>query len=357
MRLIGTLPDERQAHRFGDYLLTLGITTKLMRETGTWEIWVCHEDQLASARLEWEAFRQQPDDPKYQSARSTANQIRKAKAEADRRYEARFRSAHDLWGRPAPGPVTKSLIAICVVVSLLTWFGHGDLLGLRGGPLLYKLTFTGWVKIDLTARGKEQIDKLNLPPEVKEDMLANIEHLAGMGAGMYQMELDPGGLRSGQLWRLLTPIFLHFGVLHLFFNMYALFTLGGLVESRRPWWWYLLFVAVVGVFSNVGEFAWQEVIGRDPFHRVHIFGGMSGVLYGLFGFLWVKSRFDVEPGLRIPQDLILMMFLWLFICMTGAVGPIANAAHVSGLVAGVAWAGAEWGWRRLAEARGRFPAR
>lgn len=69
-------------------------------------------------------------------------------------------------------------------------------------------------------------------------------------------------------------------------------------------------------------------------YGVAFFGGMSGVCYALFGYLMAKTLFSPEPGLLIPRDVIISMLVWLVVCMSGFLGPIANTAHVAGLVIG-----------------------
>ena len=76
------------------------------------------------------------------------------------------------------------------------------------------------------------------------------------------------------------------------------------------------------------------------------FGGMSGVVYGLFGYVWIKSTFCPEPGFATSQGTVIILLGWLFLCMTGAIGPIANIAHVVGLVVGMAVAYVPSFWRR-----------
>jgi GlpG protein len=68
---------------------------------------------------------------------------------------------------------------------------------------------------------------------------------------------------------------------------------------------------------------------------------MSGVLYGLFGYVWLRGSMDPTFGVRLPPDSIAIMIGWLVLCATDLIGPIANTAHVAGLVAGVAFAYAE----------------
>jgi GlpG protein len=67
------------------------------------------------------------------------------------------------------------------------------------------------------------------------------------------------------------------------------------------------------------------------------FGGMSGVVYGLVGYVWMKGKYDPAAGLFLHPWTVIMVILWFFVCLTGYVGTIANAAHAAGLVLGVAW--------------------
>ena len=67
---------------------------------------------------------------------------------------------------------------------------------------------------------------------------------------------------------------------------------------------------------------------------------MSGVVYGLFGYVWMKARFQPELGLAISPNTILFMMLWFFLCMTPWIhslfgSGVANVAHASGLIAGM----------------------
>jgi GlpG protein len=63
----------------------------------------------------------------------------------------------------------------------------------------------------------------------------------------------------------------------------------------------------------------------------------------------MKTRFDPTVGIYLPPDTIAMMVIWLFICMTGRVGPVANAAHVGGLISGMVIGIAPVLWRRLVQ--------
>ena len=135
---------------------------------------------------------------------------------------------------------------------------------------------------------------------------------------------------GGQYWRLITPAFLHFGWLHIVFNSLWLWELGGKVERVMGHMNMLLLFLVIAMVSNGSQFA---------FGGPGLFGGMSGVVYGLLGFSWVAPL--LQPAWRIQPSPTLMLFMvgWLVLCMVGLVeslgfGAIANAAHLGGLLCG-----------------------
>ena len=66
-----------------------------------------------------------------------------------------------------------------------------------------------------------------------------------------------------------------------------------------------------------------------------MFGGMSGVVYGLFGYLWIKVIVDPAAGLAMPSSTVFWLLGWFFLCMTARVGPVANVAHAVGLGVGM----------------------
>jgi membrane associated rhomboid family serine protease len=134
-------------------------------------------------------------------------------------------------------------------------------------------------------------------------------------------------LSQGQWWRLITPIFLHFGLLHLLFNMVWLWELGRVIEWRFGWSRLLLLVLLAGVASNLAELAWSGPL----------FGGMSGVVYALLTYLWMQGRFNPWLGLDVPRHILAIMLAWFFLCWMGLLGPVANMAHTGGLIVGALW--------------------
>jgi GlpG protein len=133
---------------------------------------------------------------------------------------------------------------------------------------------------------------------------------------------------SGEAWRLVTPIFVHLGALHLLFNMMWLWDLGGALERLKRGAFLAGFVAASGIASNLAQYA----ITRSPY-----FGGMSGVVYALLGYVWMQGRFNPAFGIALHRSTVAMMLAWYALCWTGLLGPIANWAHTGGLAIGVAW--------------------
>ncbi|MFZ6693204.1 rhomboid family intramembrane serine protease [Undibacterium sp. SXout20W] len=133
----------------------------------------------------------------------------------------------------------------------------------------------------------------------------------------------------GQLWRLVTPMFIHFGIMHLVFNLMWVWDLGRLIENKKGAGFYLVFVLSVGILSNLAQYFFTN----PPY-----FGGMSGALYGMFGFIWIRGRYDATFADDLRKDTIVMMLGWFVLCWTGLLGPIANWAHTTGLIVGVSWA-------------------
>jgi GlpG protein len=318
MRQVATIAEETSARKLADHLLTLDVTTRVDRSPGGWIVWVHREDRMDLARREVEAFLADPDNPRYLGASKAAEAARKEEA---RRQKEHARKTVDLSGRlNVPSfqrcPVTYSLIALSVAVAILTNMGTNVETNIPF--VLSPPTITeGWRTVPIG-----RIDS--------DSNFVRIERVP-------DIRIQPGrldALRRGQVWRLISPIFLHFGVIHLAFNMMMLYRLGSLVEMRKGKLVMIGLVLASAVASNLGQYFW-DMQANGPEKYIWRSGGMSGVLYAIFGYCWMKSDYDPESDMKIPTDLIVQMVLWLFLCMSGLLGNIGNAAHVSGLFVGL----------------------
>ena len=149
----------------------------------------------------------------------------------------------------------------------------------------------------------------------------------------------PQSVGAGQFWRMLTPIFLHFSILHLVFNMLWFWEFGRRIEGRLGSVFLLILVCVLGIASNTIQSLFSNGVP---------FGGMSGVIYGLLGFCWLWDKVNPKAHFNLPPGIVGFMIGWLLLCLSGIIsafglGDIANAVHVSGLINGVLL-GAIFGW-------------
>lgn len=141
----------------------------------------------------------------------------------------------------------------------------------------------------------------------------------------------PPDILAGQYWRLITPIFIHFGVMHIVFNSLWLWELGGAIERTSQTWKLGILVLGIGLCSNLAQY----------FYAGPLFGGLSGVVYGLLGYIWAQGRFNPYARLILNQSVMIMMLVWFALCWTGLLGAIANMAHTAGLLVGALWGALE----------------
>jgi GlpG protein len=289
MRLIGHLQDETQTRRFGDYLYSRGIESHTdPAADGRWQVWVIDDLNVEAAASLFAQFRQSPDDPVFVQAARAAEQERQRKEKEQVPKRATVVDARTFfYSPPVPiGILSVVLIVICVAVAALTKLGENQ-------------RFIQPLSISQYQEDGKYVHWDGSMPEV----------------------------RHGQIWRLFTPMFLHFGILHLLFNMLWLRDLGSMIEARKSPWMLLLLVLVLAGTSNVAQYLYK---GPN-------FGGMSGVVYGLLGYIWMQGKFNPASGLSLQPQTVTMMIIWFFVCLTGMAGPIANTVHAVGFAVGIGW--------------------
>jgi len=300
MRQVGILDSETLAQQFADYLLVNQLAGRMDSTDGEFEIWVFDENDVPAAREAFGRFQENPEAEEFTQARKQAVKLRQQKAaELDRQLKKQRQQQKAR--QPASGndvPITKLLILFSVIVTV-TVLWQDD-----AGALFSDLAMTA-----IQPAGEEHI--------------------------RYSRGLRE--ILGGQLWRLITPIFMHGNPLHLGMNMLITYQFGLLLEPFLKSWRFLLLVLTSAAFSNLVQYFWAGPM----------FGGMSGVDFALFGFLWIKGKYEPERGMRLQQQTIYFIFGWMILCFTGLVGPIANGAHVGGLIIGSLIALVRPGWKRL----------
>lgn len=135
-----------------------------------------------------------------------------------------------------------------------------------------------------------------------------------------------------EAWRYFTHIFMHFSLMHILFNLLWWWYLGGMVEKRLG----SGKLVVITVISALLSGFMQHKFG-GPW-----FGGLSGVVYALMGYAWLRGERDPQSGIFLQRGLILFSLIWLVAGWFNVFGmSIANGAHLAGLVVGLAMAFAD----------------
>ena len=125
--------------------------------------------------------------------------------------------------------------------------------------------------------------------------------------------------------RLLGPAFYHFSWLHIVFNTMWWWQLGGSIERTTGKFSLIALLLISAVLSNIGQFM---VDGPN-------FGGLSGVVYALVGYVWWMGWLIPEKGLSLSKPIIGFMLFWLLLGYTSLMPiNVANTAHLLGLLSG-----------------------
>ena len=133
---------------------------------------------------------------------------------------------------------------------------------------------------------------------------------------------------DGEWWRLFTSMFLHFGLLHLLFNMWALWSLGPLAERLFGSVYYFVVYLFAGLCGSLASLLWHPYLNS---------AGASGAIFGVLGGL---LAFMVNPRTRIPTSISAaqrnsaLIFIAYNLLNGFSHTGIDNAAHIGGLLAG-----------------------
>jgi GlpG protein len=305
MRPIGEFDDEERASTFSGYLNYKGISCEVEEddEGKSWTVWAHNEETLAKAIAEIHEFRQKPDASKYAELAREAQKQEKKERKIEENKASRWRqeTLRDRWQdrNRKPGIMTMALIITSVATFFVSKIGEGtgSVSALYISEIVHRLAKEAPIYVTVAQ---------NILPEV----------------------------RDGQVWRLITPIFLHGGYLHIIFNMFWLYDLGSLIENRRGTRYFVAFILLAAIISNIAQYC---VSGPS-------FGGMSGVVYGLFGYAWMKGKFDPGDGIEMNPSTVIIMLGWFVFCFftrvpdgSGNLIAVANWAHAGGLVVGTLW--------------------
>lgn len=258
-----------------------GIRFRVNEESGSQVIWVSTQadaDKVAQALSRWQEMRAQGLLAEHGSAQSNS-------------LGAYFPVAKMLTGVAnafLQAPVTMLLILAALIVAAVSNLGSE----LRPVAGLFYPSFT-------------------------------IAH-SGVLAGIWQIFAQINSVEAAI--RTLTPALLHFGAIHLVFNSVWIWHFGRMIERSQSSLMYLGVVLFIAFFSNAAQYLWSLTAN---------FGGLSGVVYGLLGYIWMWQLVFPLGRLRLPPAMIGFLLVALVLMELLAGSWIASAAHTGGLIAGI----------------------
>jgi rhomboid protease GluP len=155
------------------------------------------------------------------------------------------------------------------------------------------------------------------------------------GGSMNELTMTAFGVKSnphidaGEIWRFVTPIFLHYGILHLAFNSYSLWILGPHVEKLYGSARFFLLYLLTGV-GGVAASYW--------YHPYATSAGASGAIFGLLGVLLIFSfryRKTVPAFFAKALGKGILLTLGINLAIGYMIPQVDNAAHIGGLLTGM----------------------
>lgn len=156
---------------------------------------------------------------------------------------------------------------------------------------------------------------------------AGADTLAIRGLFFPDLSRSSVSLSEPMVWlRMITPAFLHFGLIHLVFNSLWLWYFGRMMEPELRSWRYALLLMWMALAGNLAQYLWSDATN---------FGGLSGVVYGQIGFIWLWQSVLPRSRLRLPAAMIMVFLAALILMEVLASSYIASAAHAGGLISGM----------------------
>jgi GlpG protein len=379
MRLVGTYKNSNEASNISHYLLRYGIDNQVdISKSDDWgsseygdvtaRLWVIDEDQVALAQQKIEEYLQNPQASlKSIPPASKLNWLQGPIKEQPKDAAKIPVRENKLSKAPqtAFGLITTAILAICTLLLIVTTFTTPVIKGtpinlpenvLTTSPVEKALIYDypeAYVILDKIIKAYG-VDSFRNPNEMlpQEKVLIGSYMNMPYWIGLYDMVINRfvnhipfnfnvpmfEKIRQGEVWRTVTPIFLHYDIFHLFFNMIWLIVIGKQMEERLGTGRYLLFILLTALFSNTIQYL---VAGPN-------FIGFSGVICGMITFIWIRQRVAAWEGYQLQSST--MAFISLFIvalfgiqvvsflleifAKTSLPIGIANSAHLAGAAIG-----------------------
>lgn len=359
MRLIGVLKSQQEAHVFQKFCKSYKIDLLLdfaQNNTSTnVQIWVVHEDDTEKASTFLEKFQDNPDSPEFYITESESIED--------------FEQEH-MPDKPQLRPQRLPLLTwLWIMFSVIIYFfqlGQMQELVKNQGSISLQAVLTPIEQAFFydVPQGLEDVatflathdikQEADLKKLSKEDFnqwerLKQVSYFHGFlplledsdyKSAFYDKKMPVfEKIRQGEIYRTLTPVFLHGSVLHILFNMLWLYVLMKQIEMKIGMIRTILLMIIIGIISNT-----MQYLMTGPF-----FVGVSGIIMGLATFIYARIQKTPWEGYLLSKTV--MFFLMIYVAALALVGlgvfifnlsshkditfGIANTAHVIGGITGL----------------------
>ena len=260
------------AHLLANYLNSQGINAKVVQHDKEFVVVLDNSEHIDRAKVIAEDFLANPTNPKYQQAAwDSGKNVQLAPS-------GNGFSLNKIMSDAFKAPFTSVVFMLCVAVYLLSLFG-------LFAPIAQHLLMQPFSVL----------------------------------------------LQNHEWWRLLGPAFIHFSVLHIVFNLLWWAMLGAKIERTLGISMLLIVFVISATVSNAAQALFSDPVQGN----LLLFGGLSGVVYAVMGFVWWLGWLRPSWGLSLPNSIVGFMLVWLVLGYADILWvSMANAAHTAGLISG-----------------------
>lgn len=374
MRLIctiNTVETDENPLEFSHFLSSQGVDNECEEVSGNaYRIWVYEEDQVEQALSLYKSYTTNPHDTRYRIQHDTAVRIQRESQSDEKEEETQLRArpVRRRFLSPAPyGPISILVLAICIALFIWAQFERGPIIppkipGIIQAPILAPIERDLLYDYPPYFQKRDKLFTLYTPKDIKEKkppsaearkLIQELRHSTKPWMGVYDRIVKSiqnsaysfafhGSMfvkiSQGEIWRLLTPAFLHYDLLHIFFNLLWFILLGNQIEFRLGWWRYIALIIISAICSNTTQY-----LMSGPF-----FLGLSGVVVGMAGFIWARQQVAPWEGYLLHRftlifltvfvlGMFVLQLVFFFLQITShfelSIG-IANTAHLTGGLVG-----------------------
>ncbi len=380
MRLIATLENEQDVNAISQSLKREEIEFQLDPERNTdwgssdygtvqYKLWIIDEDQVDKALNILDKYNANPKDPYFASQETALKTVRISPKETFKQIPTKIVNLGRRSRKPdvsAVGPFTFYILMLCIALFIIEGFTQPNkwpvpsslpLAELYASPIQRNLLFDYPLPYELFNKFVEKftpekvLNPQELPPEAENQLaqILSMPYWEGLYDRIVNVLKDPNTpfwpdvplftkIKQGELWRLITPAFLHGNVFHILFNMLWLYALGRQLEQKLGAVRYLFFILLTGVITNIAQYM---MTGSN-------FIGFSGILCAMITFIMARQVLAAWEGYRLDKMTKIFILVFIFgifafqlvsfvfevTTHVSFASGIANTAHLVGLACG-----------------------